>query len=219
MALQGRWQQAAKRYEALIKIDKLDGTGVVALDYQAYGVVLAELGDAGQYQLFCQAAVANFGGAENGGVLKTCLLFPVDAAQLAELRPLADKEAQFWASKQEVKNSDWAWIPFSLWEYRRGDYDGSLKWCQQGLAQKVKFPACDAVLHIILAMSYYQRGQTDEACSELAQGRQLVEAKFKKDLDRGRSGVGYWHDWIFARHLLQEAGTLVDCQSLSPETE
>jgi hypothetical protein len=29
-------------------------------------------------------------------------------------------------------------------------------------------------------------------------------------LDSGKAGEGYWHDWLFADFLLQEANALVD---------
>ena len=59
-------------------------------------------------------------------------------------------------------------------------------------------------------MAYYQNGQTNEACTELAQGRQLVDEKFKTGLDHGRPGSGFWYDWVYARHLTQEAATNLD---------
>jgi hypothetical protein len=45
----------------------------------------------------------------------------------------------------------------------------------------------------------------------------LVEAKFQTGLDHGRAGVGYWFDWVFARHLLQEATALIEGNSASDE--
>jgi hypothetical protein len=101
-------------------------------------------------------------------------------------------------------------MPFGLWQYRCGDFAASAGWCRQGLAQKYKYPACVATLHVILAMSCYQSGQTSEACSELELGRQLIEARFQNGLIHGSAGAGYWYDWIFARHLLREATALIN---------
>jgi hypothetical protein len=223
LALQERWPEAAKRYAALIKIDKLDGWNVVAVDYQAYGVVLAESGDTDQYEYFCNLAVTNFASEangdmlKNGGVLKTCLLFPADKKKLDALKPMARNESKIWTFKLDPKNTDWAFIPPGLWEYRRGNYAAAAHWCEYGLtAQNIKFPACDATLHLILAMTDYQRGQSGAACSELAQGRQLVEAKFHSGLDHGKSGFGYWYDWVFASLMLKEASGLIDCNTNAP---
>ena len=226
LALQGRWQQAAKRYAALIKIDKLDGWSVVSLDYQAYGVVLAESGDTEQYERFCDLAVTNFATEpssdilKNGGILKTCLLFPVDVNRLQALKPMANVESRNWNFKNNPKVSDWACIPPGLWTYRCGDYTDATDWCELGLSGKLnKYPASDATLHIMLAMADYQRGQTGAACSELAQGREVVEAKFNSALERGKSGGGFWYDWVFAKHLLQEATELIDCNSTNAPSE
>jgi hypothetical protein len=212
MALQGRWHQAAKRYAALIKIDKLNGWGVVAMDYQVCGVVLAESGDSDQYDRFCQMVVTNLfangsGGSllKNGGVLKTCLLFPANKDRLEMLRPMANSEAKNWG----FKTDGWACIPPSLWKYRCGDYAAAADWCRLGLTQKNRPLACDATLHCILAMSNYQHGQSAEAGAELAQGRQLVETQLNNGLDRGKSSTGYWFDWIFSSLLLHEATQLI----------
>ena len=226
MALQGRWQQAAKRYAALIRIDKLNGWNVVSVDYQAYGVVLAASGDAEQYERFCNLAVTNFATEssgdlqKNGGVLKTCLLFPLDKQKLATLQPMAKEESKSWDFKSNPKVNDWACIPPGLWTYRNGDYAAAADWCELGLSEKMnKFPASNATLHIMLAMVDYQRGQISAAYSELAQGRDVVEAKFSGGLDRGKSGGGYWYDWLFAKHLLQEATELIGSVSTNTPPE
>lgn len=59
-------------------------------------------------------------------------------------------------------------------------------------------------------MSCYQSGKTDEAHSQLAQAREIVEEKFQKGLDRGNGITGFWYDWVFARILLREATTLME---------
>jgi hypothetical protein len=114
--------------------------------------------------------------------------------------------------------NQWTYMPISLWKYRCGDYAGALEWSQRGLAQKAKFSACDVDLHLIMAMAEFQRGESSEADSELGQQRQLVEAKFRAGLDRGRSDAGYWFDWFYAGFLLQEAAGLIEGSSPPTET-
>ena len=109
-------------------------------------------------------------------------------------------------------------MPISLWKYRCGDYAGALAWSQRGLAQKGKFSACDVDLHLIMAMAEYQLGDASEADAELGQQRDLVEAKFRAGLDRGRSDAGYWFDWYFANRLLREATALIEGSSPPMET-
>ena len=120
------------------------------------------------------------------------------------LRPMADGEAKNWPF-----NSDgWACIPPALWKYRCGDYAGAADLCRLALAQKNRYPACDAALHNLLAMCSFWDGQISESDDELAQGRELVESHFSKGLEHGRAGTGYWYDWIFANLLLREATQL-----------
>jgi serine/threonine protein kinase len=217
MALQNRWKPAAERFSALIKIDTLDRWNVVALDYQACGVVLVEVGGGEAYDSFCQLAVTNFAQTPNESILMSCLLLPLNPEAQARLKPMADILEIRFSSLAKDKATPWLVMPIGLWKYRCRDYDQAAVWCQQGLAQKGRFPACDADLHLVLAMADCQRGQTSDAASELAQGRQLVEAKFQTGLDHGRAGVGYWFDWVFARHLLQEATALIEGNSTSDE--
>jgi hypothetical protein len=68
-------------------------------------------------------------------------------------------------------------------------------------------------------MADYQREHNSEALAELAQGGQSVEAKFRVGLARSRGEASYWFDWVYARHLLQEARALIDRDSAQPTTE
>ena len=209
LALQSRWQPASARYSALIKIDKLAPLPQVIFDYQACGVVLAENGDLEQYGRFWRMAVTNFAATPNGSILIASLLTPLDDVQIEQLRPLEAATEKQMRAIPKNRRSGWNLMPLGLWQYRSGNYDAAVKSCQTGLAQNVKFPVTDALLHTILAMAYYHLGQTDDAGTELAQGRQLIDAKFKVGLDHGQAGIGLWFDWVYARHLWREAASLV----------
>ena len=220
MALQNRWPQAVERFSTLIKIDTLDNAYVVTSDYQACGAVLAEAASLEQYEQFCRTATVNFSAAPRTGILTSCLQFPLKKLQIEALKPMeANLESQYYSPGPTNRITQWNLMPFGLWQYRCGDFAASADWCRQGLAQKIKYPACVATLHVILAMACYQRGQTGEACSELDLGRQLIEARFQIGLTHGSAGAGYWYDWIFARHLLREATALIDCNLAQPKTE
>ena len=209
LALQSRWQPASARYSALIKIDKLAPLPQVIFDYQACGVVLAENGDLEQYGRFWRMAVTNFAATPNGSILIASLLTPLDDVQIEQLRPLEAATEKQMRAIPKNRRSGWNLMPLGLWQYRSGNYDAAVKSCQTGLAQNVKFPVTDALLHTILAMAYYHLGQTDDAGTDLAQGRQLRDANFKVGLDHGQAGVGLWFDWVYARHLWREAASLV----------
>ncbi len=219
MALQDHWPQAAERYSALIKIDKLDNAQQIALDYEACGVVLAETQDREAYADFWGMAVTNYSTAKRETILITCLELPLSQSQIVALKALADYQESNSVSRGKNRVAEWALMPVALWKYRCGDYDGAIEWSQRILEQKSRFPACDADVHLILAMADYQREHNSEALAELAQGGQSVEAKFRVGLARSRGEASYWFDWVYARHLLQEARALIDRDSAQPTTE
>ena len=219
MALHSRWPQAAERYSALIKIDKLDNGQQIALDYEACGVVLAENPDREAYADFWGMAVTNHSAAKNETILITCLELPLSQPQITALKPLADYQESNSVPRGKSRISEWALMPVALWKYRCGDYDAAIEWSHRILEQKSKYPACDADVHLILAMADYQRDHNSEALAELAQGGQSVETRFRVGLDRGKAEASYWFDWVYARHLLQEASALIDRDSAPPATE
>ena len=218
-ALQGRWEPARERYSALVKMDKLDSLSQIIFDYQAYGVVLAESGDSEQYGGFFQMAVTNFSANPNGSILIASLLLPLNKSQIEMLKPMAAAAEKQLHAVPKDHRSEWTFMPFCLWQYRCGNYEAAIQWCQNAQTQSIKFPCSDAIIHAVSAMAYYQNGQTNEACTELAQGRQLVDEKFKTGLDHGRPGSGFWYDWVYARHLSQEAAALIHCDSDKSATE
>jgi len=213
LAVQGRWQPAKERYAALLKIDKLDSLGQVVRDYQALGVILVEQGEIDQYGHFCEMAVTNFVAAPNSSLLLACILSPLSQSQIEMLKPIAYAAEKQLRSVPKDRQSGWTYLPFGLWQYRCGNYDAAIQWCRRALAQEQRFPSSDAILKVTLAMALHQKGQTDEICADLAQGRRLIDEKFKSGLDRGRAGSGFWFDWVYARQLAQEGAALINCDS------
>jgi serine/threonine protein kinase len=219
LALQGRWPQASERYAALIKVDQLDNPSQIIFDYQACGVVLAASGDRPDYDRFWQQAVTNFDSMPNGSILLAGLLLPLDKAQIERLKPMAAATEKLIHAIPKNRQSEWTLMPIGLWQYRRGNDGAAVQWCQRAREQSLRFPPCDAVVDATLAMAYYHQGQTNEAGSELVQARQLVDAKFKSGLDRGRAGAGFWFDWVYARQLVREAGARINCDAARSESK
>jgi hypothetical protein len=209
-----RWAEAAERYSALMEIDKLDKWGAVTLDYQACGVVLVESGKFDRYELFCEATVDSFATTTNGDaagrILKTCLLLPPDKRLLEQLQPLGAQAEKFFVSQGPKPVFGWATIPVGLWRYRLGDFGQAAEWCRRSMDDKDKITAQTAAIRIILAMSCHRQGQADEAGSQLAKARAVIEAQFKNGLEYGNNSLGMWYDWVFARILLREATTLIE---------
>jgi hypothetical protein len=214
LAIQGRWAEAADRFSALMEIDKLDKWGPVTLDYQACGVVMVESGDFADYKHFRTATIDSFATTTNGDaagrILKTCLLSPADQNLMERMQPLGDAAEKLFATMNPKLFAGWAAIPVSLWRYRLDDYNQAAELCHRGLDENNKTSAQYATLRIILALSSWKSGQTEEARLQLAQGRETIDGKFKIGLDNGDARDGYWYDWVFARILLREAVVLIE---------
>jgi hypothetical protein len=212
-----RWTEAAERYSALMEIDKLDKWGAVTLDYQACGVVLVESHEYAPYQQFCGATMDVFGTTTNGDaagrILKTCLLLPPDERLLERLQPLGEQAEKFSVFLGPNPFFGWATIPVGLWRYRLGDFGQAAEWCRRGMDEKDNTTAQTATRRIILAMACHQQGKADEAGSQLAKARDVIEAQFKTGLEHGNTGQGMWYDWVFARILLREAEALIESGS------
>jgi hypothetical protein len=218
-ALQGRWEPARERYSALVKMDKLDSLNQIIFDYQAYGVVLTESGDLERYGDFLQMAVTNFSANPNGSILIASLMLPLNKSQIERLEPMAAAAEKQLHALPRDRRSEWTFMPFCLWQYRCGNYESAIQWCQNAKTQSSKFPCSEAIIDAVLAMAFYQNGQTNEAGTELVQGRQLIDEKFKTGLDHGRPGSGFWYDWVYARHLVQEAAAVTDCDTNEPVSQ
>ena len=61
----------------------------------------------------------------------------------------------------------------------------------------------------ILAMSYHQLGQAEQARSALAKSRELVEERWGTPFTVNADSRGFWYDWFFARILEREAAATI----------
>ena len=173
-------------------------------------MVLVESGKSGQYESFREATLDGFTTTTNGDaagrILKTCLLLQPDKRLRERLQPLGEQAEKFHVSQGYF---GWATIPVGLWRYRLGDFGQAAERCRRGMDEKGKTTAQTAAIRIILAMSCHRQGQADEAGSQLAKARDVIEAQFKNGLENGNNSMGMWYDWVFARILLREATALI----------
>ena len=130
------------------------------------------------------------------------------------LTPLAEAAAKSFATNltadEDVFLAAWRSVSLALMEYRRGNYTKAAEWCRRCLSYSEYNAPRAATARVILAMACQHLGQTDEARSELALGRESIENRFKSGLDRGTGVQGFWFDWLFARILLREAAELIE---------
>jgi serine/threonine protein kinase len=224
-ALEGRWRRATDCFSALVRVDRFETSEISTLDHTKCAVALIELGDNHAYESFRREAIKQFAGTTDPIVaertFKNCLLLPADADMLASLAPLADIAAKSFPKDPAPEKGPWfmPWrcLSLALMEYRRGDYTDAMAWCDRCLTYTDDCPPRTATIHAILAMSYYQLGQIDNAHSELAQSRELIDEKFKTGLDLGGGVAGSWFDWVLGRILEREATADIENPPKSPQ--
>lgn len=218
LALQERWPESARRYTALVEIDKIDPWGPVTLDYQACGVVLVESGDLAGYERFRREAAIRYSEETNGDaagrILKTCLLTPVSEEALTDIRPLGRTVEEWTQNQPPTVRSNWAAIPFALWRYRTNEFVKAEQACRTGVGANDK-SARSATIRLILALACHHNGKNPEALEHVAAARSLITSAFEPGAERN-SKVGLWYDWIFARILLREAEATVPSEKRGP---
>ena len=224
-ALQGRWKRAVEYFSILARVDQFETSEISTLDHTKCAVALIELGDRPTYKDFCRETIKQFAGTTDPLIaertFKNCLLLPADANLLTALAPLAELAAKSFRENIDPENGSWMmpWrcVSLALMEYRRGNYSGAIDWGNRCLTYGNDTPSRVATIHAILALSYHKLGQSENARSELAQSRELIDNKFKEGLLLGDGGQGYWFDWILGQILEREAIADMESPPQSPK--
>ena len=217
-AVQGRWQRAAEYFKLLVRVDQMETPDVATLDSTRCAVALIEAGDTPGYERFRREIIERFASTrypvEAERTVKNSLLLPADSTITAALAPLADLAAKAVPIGTPTTLEEpwpgaiaWRCDSLALWSYRRADYAVAVGWCQRCLSYGSDNPARVATANAILAMSYSQLGQVQNARNALAVSRNLVDSN---------SGQGYWFDWRLDQILMDEAATLIEQPRSNP---
>jgi hypothetical protein len=215
-AVRNHWQEAADRFKVLMQINQLDGWDVCTLDYLRYGPTLVEQGDLTGYENFRREALARFTGSQQpfaDRIVKISLLLPASQKIMKVLEPPTGVAVQFVDTNEDVSGdiflAAWRSVSQALLEYRNGNFQKAADWSQQSLNYPEHIAPRTATARIILAMSDQKLGKTQEASSQLDAAREIIENKFRRQLDQGTPMQGFWFDWDFARILLNEATAMI----------
>jgi tetratricopeptide (TPR) repeat protein len=219
-AVQGRWHEAAQYLTMLVQADQTETWDLATMDNTRCAVALVRLNDTEGYARFREGAIAHFAKTSDPVVaertVKNSLLLPANEKVLAELAPLAAIAAKSVPDSNSTTDAEpwagaiaWRCVSLALMDYRQGHYDGALGWGQRCLAYGDDDLARVATIHAILAMSYYQIGQIENAHAELTQSSEIIGSKVHDGLDAGNGATGYWFDWEVAIILQFEASALM----------
>jgi tetratricopeptide (TPR) repeat protein len=213
-AAQNLWLRAAMYFKLLLRLDQMETPDVATLDSTRCAVALIKAGDEPGYDQFRRDIIRRFTSTpypvEAERTVKNSLLLPADEAVMSALAPLADLAIKSVpAGTPTAQEEPWqgatAWrcTSLALWSYRQGDYAGAVGWCQRCLSYGDYAPARVAAANAILAMSYCELGQVQNASNALALSRNLADRN---------GGQGYWFDWTLDRILMNEAAALIEEQ-------
>lgn len=214
-AVREEWKPAATMFDSVLKINQSESTYYSSLDFARQACVLAKLNDAAAYDTLRQNMVSRFAGTTEryiaDRVLRYSLLLPPAPELLNRLQPYVGcLTNQPINPSSFADNSAWHLIGVAMYDYRQGQYAEAADYAQKcvnypGLAGPKSSRI--AIATILLAMCDRQLGQTNEAQSLFANGKDLIEQKFKIPLP-ATDGFSSWFDWIYARILLDEAELL-----------
>jgi serine/threonine protein kinase len=213
----GRWQQAAARFASALQLNHFDGADLPTMDFLKCGTLLIEVGNIEGYERLRQAAIARFGDSDilyvGERIAKVSLLLPAGNDVIRSLAPLAALQTNVEfdpLNRYRSEMAAWTSLSLALLEYRRDNQALAVEWCGRSLAFSSDSKVRIATARIVLAMSRHQLQQADAARSELAQGRAIIESKFRSGLGPTEDIFGRWFDWLIARILLREATALID---------
>jgi len=187
------------------------------------GTALVEQGDANGYGRFRQGAIARFIGAAcpfPDRIVKISLLQPADGQVIASLGAVAEATAKSVDASDaggDAFQAAWHSVSLALFEYRKSNFAEAEIWCRRCLAYPEYNAPRAATAHVILAMTCNRLNRAGEARMELAAGREIIEGKFRGQIDRGTPVQGFWFDWVFARILLREAAALTETSASSSD--
>ncbi len=221
---QGRWPEAADRMLKLsqaMQVDRSDMTDDATRDLLRVGPPLVVVGDLENYRHLITRTLSHFAHTQNPiaaeQLIKLSLIVPADESILDTLKPLADVVRASIPSDTSKEHQEnlvaWRVLALALFEYRKGDFENAIALSNQCLGYPDSPPARIAQCHIIQAMACSRLHRPDDARFELALGHALVERKFPAGLGRienvNDSSAGFWHDWVIAFLLQQEAERLL----------
>jgi hypothetical protein len=165
----------------------------------------------------CREFIKHLGDNASGDVVermvKICSLLPPSPDLLVSVSPFAEKTKQSISTQTDSNHWTLPWdcMSLALFEYRRGNYAEAINWGNRCLSfkQDSRMERL-AGAQAILAMSYHQLGQAEQARSALARSYEQIEDRWKAPLTANQDSRGWWYDWLLARILEGEAAAAIE---------
>lgn len=216
-ALRGRWAEALHCFTVLNRVNRFSPPAGIAegTDLTCLAALLAEHGTAEDYQAFRSEILRRHLPARSAlaaeHVLKSCLLLPVEGADLAQLRQAVEMCASGARSDYSGRDSfpQWDALAQAMFYHRLGDTGRVMEWSQKCLG----FPGgrgdreCSA--RCLRAMALARLGETARMENHLSAARALMRRAPDPLLNPKDFRIDVWVDWAVSRLLLAETEALV----------
>ena len=223
-AANGRWTEAAARFESVMKVNQLDAPDLVSEEQLKLAAAFTKSGNRRGYEQFRQTEIARLSPtniASEYRTFKVGLVLPPDP-NLLQLFVLGAElvEKRFPNAKELRANPRHAvqWSEaLALLEYRQGHFIEAIRWCYRHGMDAAN--ARTAITSLIKAMSGWRLADYPEAAASWNRAYELIHAKSQEGLDIGSASStlfpgtpddleGSWYDWVIADLLMRECDEL-----------
>ena len=224
-AANGRWADAAARFESVMKVNQLDAPDLVSEEQLKLAAAFLKSGNRRGYEQFRQTGTAKLSPtniASEYRTFKVGLVLPPDPNLLQLFALGAELVATRFPTAKELRPNprhmaQWS-EALALLEYRQGHFREALAWCYRpGMEDSAN--ARTATTSLIKAMSGWRLAGYQEAAANWDQAYELIHAKSQEGLDIGSAPStlfpgtpddleGSWYDWVIADLLMRECDEL-----------
>jgi len=226
-AVNGRWPEAAARFESLIKVNQLDTADLVSEDRLKLAVALLKSGNRQGYEQLRQTEVVKLSPADIASDYRTFelgLLLRPDTNMLQLIGFAAEIVEKRFPTAEELRSNpldaaQWS-EALALLKYRQGNFAEGINWGDRSVnPQNAPHTPRTATTTLIKAMSRWQLASYRYAAVDWATAYELIQAKSQQGLHIGSAGStlfpgspqdleGSWYDWVVADLLMHECDKL-----------
>ena len=224
-AANGRWADAAARFEAAMKVNQLDPPDLISENQLKLAATFLKSGNRQGYEQLRQTEIAKLNPiniASDYRTFKVGLVLPPDPNLLQSFVLGAELVEKRFPNAKELRPNprhatQWSQA-LALLEYRRGHFTDAIVWCYRpGIEDSAN--ARTATTSLIKAMSGWRLAGYHEAAANWNQAYELIHAKSQEGLDIGSASStlfpgspedleGSWYDWVIADLLMRECDEL-----------
>jgi serine/threonine protein kinase len=223
-AANGRWADAAARFESVMRVNQLDAPDLVFEEQLKLASAFLKSGNRQGYEQFRQTEIAKLSPiniASDYRTFKVGLVLPPDPNLLQSFALGAEFVEKRFPNAKELRPNprhaaQWS-EALALLEYRQGHFIEAIGWCYRHGMDSAD--SRTATTSLIKAMSGWRLAGYKEAAANWNQACELIHAKSQEGLDIGSATStlfpgtsedleGSWYDWVIADLLMRECDEL-----------